>query len=239
MAKSERYLSLVPRQTHYHVFARESQEGSGDSMTQIHRHTNGFGKVSSTGAASSDSFIDRTSELRGLTFLSFMSQVRENSVLDGQGGVTNVSASVIERSIILNSQISYAKVSDSVLNNVVVRGAYDPALLESVILSGGVTVEACRLRNFELSGPFLVHADWDRQPRHFTLERFGIQLGVIECWHDGVLHGICGCKCRPLHEWIEKKELLRRFFGKRDNWDHGVVDYIHDQFNEWLSQPLV
>ena len=204
-------------------------------MAEVFRHVPGGGAIRGIAAAvSSDSVLERGSEIRGKTFVSFLSEIQDKSTIID----SSIACSRTRRSMVVNSHVTYASVQDSYLEDVVVRGADDRADLQNVVLTNGVTVEGCRLRNFELSGSYLVHADFDRVPRHFDLKEFGIPLHIIECHHNGVLHGICGCKCRPIEEWIQKKERMRRLFTERLNqWEHGVVDYIHEHFKIWLREP--
>ncbi len=194
-------------------------------------HSNGGGTIAGVEAAvSSDSRIERGCEIRGASRVSFMSRVRGESIIDS----SRIACGVVEQSILLNSDLTYAKVTGSSLNNVIVRGTYEPARLLSVLLEDHVVVEGARVENFDLAGPYLVHSDFSRQPRHFTLEKFGIRLGIIECNHEpGVPRVICGCKCRPIAEWIEKKEFLRRLFMKRHNWHGPEADHIVERIKEW------
>lgn len=106
------------------------------------------------------------------------------------------------------------------------------------IIGGNVVVEGCSIRGFELNGNFLIHSDFDRQPRHFDLKDIGINLGIIECkCRPGVLSSIIGCKCRTVDLWIERKELDRRLFAKLYNWHPNVVDLIHEYFKGWQGSP--
>lgn len=197
--------------------------------TYIHRL--GGGKVVGIdGSVSTDSRLDRSSQARGASFISFMSDVRNRSfVVD-----SHLACAVIDESFVVNSHVAYGKVETSNLNNVVVRGLYDPARLKNMVLAGGVTVEGCRVENFELNGPYLLHSDFDTQPRHFNLTEFGIPLHIIECHClKDEPRAIIGCICRPISEWIEKKELLRRLFQKREKWIGPEVDLIHEYFKIW------
>lgn len=204
-------------------------------MAEVFIHSNGAGRIFGiAGAVSSDSVIERGSEIRGKSFVSFLSEIKDNStVID-----SSIACSRTRRSMVVNSQVVYASVTDSYLEDVVVRGAAERADLQNVVLTNGVTVEGCRLRNFELSLPVLIHCDWDEQPRHFDLTQFGIPLHIVECHcKKDEPRAVIGCNCRTIRSWIEDKEKHRRFFSKRFDWQLGVVDLIHEHFKMWLREP--
>lgn len=197
-------------------------------MSDIFLHRRGGGRIVGVeGAVSSDSRIDRTSEMRGKSFISCLSTIRAESIIDN----STVVNSEVEQSIVLNSQIHHANISGCALNDVVVRGANGCfSDLRNVILSNEVVVENCRLRDFELSGPHLVHVDWDRTPRHCVIEiDSGVKLSLCECADD---HFHAGCECRPYSEWDEKEPLLRRYFTRR-GWPLETFDSIRGIFDSW------
>lgn len=136
----------------------------------------------------------------------------------------------------MGSHVAGAIVRASGLENVVIRGTKArTANVQNCLLSNKVVVEGCQVRGFELAGPFLVHTDWVRAPRHFLLEPApGVQMGISECT-KGRMH--CGCECRPAVEWIQKKELLRKIFVRR-GWSSESIDVIHELFKEWRSIRL-
>lgn len=208
-------------------------------MVEIARHRRGGGRLFGIdGAVSSDTLIDSRSEVHGRSFVSFMSEIRNNSIVMGGNNGTSVACSVVDHSFVADSHLSYAKVTGSSLNDVIVRGTYEPARLENMILSNGVVVEGCRLSNFELALPVLIHSDWDHEPRHFSLKEYGVPLNIIECrCRPGIHSSVIGCKCRPTALWIERKEILRRAMVRYNRWRPQIVDLIHDYFKLWLRTP--
>jgi hypothetical protein len=165
--------------------------------------------------------------IEGRTFVSLQSSLTKASVKD-----STVVSSVIFNSPLLNSHVAGSLVSSSALESVIVRATGErKAVVQDAILSDDVVVEACTVRGFELAGPYLLHSDWNRAPKHFLLEPApGVRVGLSEC-SDGRRH--CGCECRPYIEWLEKKELLRRIFTRR-GWPSESIDLIHQKFGEWF-----
>jgi len=198
----------------------------------VFRHRNGGGSILGIECSiGSDCFLSRDSVISGKAHVSFMSQIHSGSMLHD----AHVSASGISGSVIDGGHISYASVKDSSLENVIVRGTYDPARLENVILRNGVVAESCWLRNFELSGPHLLHANWDRAPRHHSLKlEYGIPLVITECTE---LRGHVGCECRPMQTWLDRKELLRRIFVGKRGWPSAAIDTIGALFEGWKGSP--
>lgn len=199
-------------------------------MTDIFLHRNGGGVIHGVdSAAGSDCYISHDSEVRGKSFISCLSTIRSESIID----TSTVVNSEIEQSIVLNSQVHHATVSSSALDDVVVRGANGQyADLRNVILSNEVVVENCRLRDLELSGPHLVHSDWDSTPPHHLLEtESGVRLSLVKCSPDNDrMHA--GCSCRKLSDWIKKEPLLRRYFTTR-GWPLETFNSIRGIFESW------
>jgi hypothetical protein len=196
-------------------------------------HRNGGGRITGPdggGFVGSDCYLSPDSEVRGdKSVISHLTTVLNKSVLDNCTAV----GSGIDHVIALRSHIHHAQVAYSLLTDVVIRGANErPADLHNVSLSDDVVVEGCRLRNFELSGPHLLHVDWDRAPRHRLLETSaGVYLALTECIDD-YFH--VGCECRPFAKWDVKEALLRRYFVERNyGWSLEVFNSIRTTFEAW------
>lgn len=202
-------------------------------MSQVFRHRNGGGRILGVEpAVSSDSLIDRSSFVEGRSRISWGSRIRNESAIKD----SEVVISALDRTVAIGSHIAYAQVRDAVLNQAIIRGADDPALVENSMLSGGCVVEGVRVRNVELHGAFVIDFDCDSTPRHYLLHsESGVKLAIIDCGNGEA--GI-GCKRRPIADWIEKKELLRRLFMKRHQWQGYEVDLIHKLFEEWKSGAM-
>lgn len=194
-------------------------------MSDVFFHRYGGGRI--TGAESSvgsDCYICPESIVEGESHISYGSSLFTSAVRN-----SHLSQTSLERSAVAESHVAGAYVGDSVLQNVTVRGAHKRADLQDVFLTDDVEVEACKLRGFELSGPYLIHSDWNSQPRHHLITLPGIRIGLIECGGDR-FHA--GCECRPWAEWDEKEGLLRRYF-LRHGWDDETFDSIRTIFDSW------
>lgn len=204
----------------------------------IHRvesflHRNGAGVIVGTASAiGDDCFLSRDSILEGASFVSYASRITKSAIKDSHISFANISESAV-----MGSHIAGAIVRSSGLESVVIRGTKArTANVQNCLLSNKVVIEGCQVRGFELAGPFLVHIDWNRAPRHYLLDIApGVQLGISEC-RPGYSH--VGCKCRKISHWIEHKEMLRRYFTRNQNWQGDEVDIIHELFKEWRSVRL-
>lgn len=202
-------------------------------MDQVFLHRNGGGRiVGADGAIGSDCYLEPGSEMRGTSIVSCMAEIRDQSILDNS---TLVAAVIEHHSIALNSHIHYAQVGKSLLRDVVVRGANERfAHLYNVVLLDGVVVENCRLQDFELCGPHLLHVDWDRAPRHRVITPGpGMAMALTECADD---HFHVGCECRSFAEWDEKESVLRRYFVDRHHWLPEVFNSIRTTFEKWRRE---
>lgn len=191
-------------------------------------HTNGGGIiVGADPAVGSDCFIDRTSLVEGRSFISNGSRIVNSPLKDTHASFANITDSPV-----LFSHITGAIVRGSGLEGVVIRGTKaKTANVQNCLLSNRIVVEGCDVRGLELTGPFLLHVDWKREPRRRLLEISpDVQLGIIEC-RPGYAH--VGCKCRKISDWVEHKEALRRYFTREKGWQGDEVDVIHELFEEW------
>jgi hypothetical protein len=191
------------------------------------RHRNGGGRIiGADGAVSSDSSVDQDSLIEGASFISYGSVINHSAVKD-----SDVSFGNISQSALVHSHVAGAIVSDSGLEYAVIRGTkIRTAIVRNCLLGREVVVEGCSVRGFELSGPHLIHADFDRAPRSFVLEPTpGDRMAITECV-NGRFH--CGCECRTYGHWVAKKETLRKLFARR-GWADDSVDVIHSLFDEW------
>lgn len=198
-------------------------------MIETFIHSNGGGRIiGSDGAISSDSVLDKTSYMEGRTFVAFGSSITKSIIKD-----STINLGDVRESVVVNSHISAALVYDSALEGAVIRGTKERStVVQGCILSRKVVIEACTVRGIDLSGPYLLHADWNRTPRHHLLTPCdGVQMGISECSSGGD-RGHCGCRCRPYSEWIEEKETLRKIFVRR-GWSRESIDIVHQYFEEW------
>ena len=182
-------------------------------------------------SVSIDSYVSRDSLIEGASYISYGSVIKESAIKDSHVSFANIS-----KSALVGSHVAGAIISDSGFDDVVVRGTKTHrAVVRDCLLSNQVVIEGCQVRRFELSGPYLIHADFNRAPRHYLLEPApGVQMGLSECT-NGRLH--CGCECRTYNHWLVKKELLRKIFDRR-GWAPDSVDIIHSLFDEWRRVRL-
>ncbi len=199
-------------------------------MTQVFRHSNGGGRVVGIApAVSNDSIVDSTSLVEGRSRVSWASYIRDNSAILN----SEVVVSTLDRVTAIDSHIAHAQVQDAVLNGAIIRGTERPAEVNNCILSGGVVVEGCVIRNVELDGPFFLHADFDYTPRHRVLRtENGVVQGLIECTEDR-FHS--GCTCRPFSLWDKNEHLLRRHFVGQLGWPLSSFNSIRTTFEEWRA----
>lgn len=197
-------------------------------------HPNGQGRIVGIRAAvGSDCLVEKKSEIRGASFVSCLSTITGESIIDN----AHVVSAEIDNSMILDSHIAEAEVSRACLNGVVIRGAHGRvAKVSNVILSGGVVVENCEISNVELDGSFLVHSNWSKTPRHRMLRTAnGVIQGLIECSEDNdSLHS--GCECRPWKMWDQNEHLLRRHFVGELRWPLEAFNSIRTTFEQWRQE---
>lgn len=197
-------------------------------MRDIFRHRNGGGHILGTkGAIGSDCRLERGSYIED-SFISYKTSISKTSSVSN----SSISLGDIENSAVINSHVSAALVSKSVLENVVASGTKERLAVIQGCYFSEVVIEACTLRNVELTGgPYHLHRDWDRTPRHLLLEPGnGVKLAINECLPG---YADIGCKHRTISEWVEKKEILRQIF-KKQGWTGREIDTIHDLFESWL-----
>lgn len=190
------------------------------------RHSAGGGViVGIDGAISSDSYLSADSMIEGASFVSYSSRIIKSAIKDSHVSFANISESAV-----LHSHVAGAIVRSSGIEGAVIRGSKSRiANVQNCLLGSQTVVEACVVRDFELSGPFLLHSDWNRAPRHLLLEpALGVRIGISEC-KPGYAHA--GCECRSIQEWVYKKELLRKIFVRR-GWPSETIDIIHEFFEE-------
>lgn len=201
-------------------------------MTERFIHRNGGGLIlGHEGGAGSDCRISQGSSISGRTFLSCGTSFSNYThALD-----SSISSSALDDCSIVESQIAGAILSNSGIERAVIRGTSKRAVVEGSYLANGVVVEGCRVRDIFLDGPYLLHADLDRTPRHFLMKEEGVMLGVVECGcRPGIKSSVIGCCCRPLDLWIERAELLRRIFQKR-GWSGDQIDTFRELFKSWQT----
>lgn len=200
-------------------------------MIEAFQHRNGGGRIVGIDSAiASDCLLDNSSFIEGETFVSGASSITNNSALKD----SHVALGDIQKSILINSHVTGALVFASGLEDAVVRGLKDrPTVVQNSMLAGKVVIEGCTVRNVDITGPYLIHTDWNYTPRHYLLRPCeGVEMGISEC-RPGYAH--CGCECRTIAKWVRKKETLRKIFVKR-GWDPVSIDVIHQLFEEWRQR---
>lgn len=198
-------------------------------------HHNGGGKILDPDShVSVDSTLDVDSVLEG-----YCSVVCNSRVRDSRISASIISSGTIVGSVLYDAQVFNGLVAKCGLRSVHVRSesGYSPQLLEVVL--EGVTVAGPTILHgpWTMRGPFLIHAgEWHAPPRHHHFQPNGAgalpSLGIIECL-DGKAH--IGCVCRPIAEWCQKKELLRRIFVRR-GWQPEFIDQIATLFDSWQAK---